>query len=74
MYGHQTLKQRAAKCRAVYFRVWLCETVSVCLCQCLRVYVCNVIWTPCIWLIKFYSFCKAAIVGIDCRRGLINEA
>ena len=59
----------------------ICEVcVSVCLCVCVSlstlrlVITSGVILIPYDWLNKFYSFYKAAVVGIVSRRGLTIKA
>ena len=63
----------------------MCVCVCVCACACVRAYVCvcvclplrllvtsGVIWTPCDWLNKFYSFCMATVVVIVNGQGPWN--
>ena len=66
--------------RKVFVCVCVCTCVCLylCLCLCPQSYKsltvwCGMIWTPCDWLNKIYSFCMAAIVSIVSRCGLRNE-
>ena len=65
----------------IYVYMWLsvCVYVRACMCVCVwppfrLIIISGMIWTPCDWLNKFYSFYVAAIVGIVSTHGLSTDA